>query len=149
MSVPPIPAGFHTITPYIIANQSARLIEFLKNALRAEVITLLKGPDGLVMHATLRIGDSMLMLSDGRPQYPAKPTDLYLYVPNVDGWYEGAMSAGAESVNAPRDQFYGDRMAGIKDPSGNTWWIATHIEDVSDDELRQRQQKMFTKKPAG
>jgi PhnB protein len=143
MAVQPIPAGFHTITPYLMAKEAAKLIDFLKNALGAEVITLSKSPDGLIMHASLRIGDSMLMLSDPRGNWAAQPAGIYLYVPNMDELYQRAINAGAESVNAPRDEFYGDRMGGIKDPSGNTWWIATHIEDVSDEEIRKRQQKLF------
>jgi uncharacterized glyoxalase superfamily protein PhnB len=145
MPVQPIPAGFHTITPYLMAKEAARLIDFLGKALGAEVKALSKSPDGLVMHASLQIGDSMLMLSDARSNWPAQPTNFYLYVPDVDQWYERAMKAGAESVNAPLNQFYGDRMAGIKDPSGNIWWIATHVEDVSEDELRRRQQAAFAK----
>jgi PhnB protein len=99
----------------------------------------------LVMHASLRIGDSMLMLSDARDTWPAQPTGIYLYVPNVDELYQQAMQAGAESIRAPRDEFYGDRMAGIKDPSGNTWWIATHIEDVTEAEMDRRREKLFGK----
>ena len=99
------------------------------------------GPDGLVMHASLRIGDSMVMLTDAREQWPAQLTGLYLYVPDVDAWYRRAIAAGAESMGEPKDQFYGDRMCGVKDPSGNTWWIATHVEDVSDEELMRRTRK--------
>ena len=143
MAVSPIPSGFHTLTPYLIVKDGAKLIEFLKAALGAEVKHLSKAPDGLVMHATLRIGDSMLMLSDAREEWPAQPTHLYLYVPNVDELYQRAIQAGAVSVNAPRDEFYGDRMAGIKDPSGNGWWIATHVEDVSEVEMSRRREKLF------
>jgi uncharacterized glyoxalase superfamily protein PhnB len=128
-----------------MARGAARLIEFLKTAFGAEVKHLSKAPDGLVMHASLRIGDSMLMLSDARDTWPAQPTGIYLYVPNVDELYQQAMQAGAESIRAPRDEFYGDRMAGIKDPSGNTWWIATHIEDVTEAEMDRRREKLFGK----
>jgi uncharacterized glyoxalase superfamily protein PhnB len=143
MAVQPIPTGFHTITPYLMAKEGAKLIDFLKAALGAQIKHISKSPDGLIMHATLQIGDSMLMLSDARGDWPAQPTGMYLYVPDVDQWYQRAMTAGAESINAPRNEFYGDRMAGIKDPSGNTWWFATHVEDVSEDEMKKRREKLF------
>lgn len=145
MAVQPIPTGFHTITPYLMVKGGAKLIEFLKEALGAEVKSISKVPDGAIMHASLRIGDSMVMMSDARGSWEAMPACLYLYVPNVDQLYERAMKAGAGSINAPRDEFYGDRMAGITDPSGNTWWLATHVEDVGEEELRLRQQKLFSK----
>ena len=148
MAVQPIPVGFHTLTPYLIATEAAKLIEFLKAGFGAQVeyVTM---HDGLVMHAQLKIGDSMLMLTDARPpQWPAKPTGMYLYVPNVDEVYQRAVAAGGESVNAPRDEFYGDRMAGVKDHCGNFWWIATHVEDVSEEEMDRRKAKMFGGKKA-
>ncbi|HEY8750638.1 MAG TPA: VOC family protein [Tepidisphaeraceae bacterium] len=146
MAVQAIPAGFHTITPYMMVKDGVRLIAFLKKALGAEVRHLSMGPDGLVMHATLQIGDSMLMMTDARKDWPAQPTGVYLYVADVDAWYRRAMGAGAESINEPRNEFYGDRMGGIKDPSGNMWWIASHVEDVSDEEMKRRQEKMFAGK---
>ena len=146
MPAQPIPPGFHTITPYLIAKDAGKLIEFLKTALAAEVQHLMPGPDGLVMHASLKIGDSMLMLTDSRPQWPAQPTGFYLYVTDADAWYRRAIDAGAQSVSEPKDQFYGDRMGGVKDPAGNMWWFATHVEDVSDEEMEKRKQKMFAEK---
>jgi PhnB protein len=146
MQVQPIPPGFHTITPYLMAKDATRLIDFLKTALDAEVKHLSKAPDGLLLHATLQIGNSMLMLTDARPQWPAQPTGIYLYVPDVDESYQRAIKAGAESINEPRNEFYGDRMGGVKDPSGNSWWIATHIEDVSEGEMQQRREKLFSQK---
>jgi len=85
----------------------------------------------------------MLMLADARPQWPARPTGFYVYVPNVDELYERAMAAGATSINAPRNEFYGDRLAGITDPSGNMWWFATHVEDVSEEEMAKRRDAKF------
>jgi PhnB protein len=143
MPVNPVPPGFHTITPYLITKDAAKLIEFLQKALGAEVKHHMKGPDGLVMHASLKIGDSMIMMTDARGQWPAQPTGMYLYVPDADALYRRAIEAGAESMGEPKDQFYGDRMGGIKDPSGNTWWIATHTEDVSDEEMERRRDKMM------
>ena len=132
MAVQPIPAGFHSITPYVMAAGGAGLIAFLKEAFGAQEKHVMKGPDGSIMHASLLIGDSMLMMSDGRKEWPAQPTGFYLYVPNVDEVYARAIKAGGVSINEPRNEFYGDRMGGVKDPSGNSWWIATQVEIVSE-----------------
>ena len=146
MAVQPIPAGFHSITPYVMAKEAARLMAFLKEALGAEEKHVTKGPDGSIMHATLLIGTSMLMLSEARKEWPAQPTGFYLYVPNVDEMYQRALRAGAESIHEPRNEFYGDRMGGVKDPSGNSWWIGTHVEDVSEGEMARRREALFARK---
>jgi len=148
MPVQAVPAGFHTITPYLVVDDASKLIEFLQAAFAAQARGISKAPDGLIMHATVRIGDSMVMLGNSRGPWLAKPACLYMYVPNVDEVYQRAMSAGAESLNAPRDEFYGDRIAGVKDPCGNLWWIGTHIEDVSEEEIRRRQEKLFGQQSA-
>jgi PhnB protein len=136
MSVKPIPDGFHSVSPYILVKDGAKLIDFLKAAFDAQQIERLETPDGRVRHAQLKIGDSMLML--GEPQGAAMPASLYLYVPDCDATYASAMAAGATSIMEPEDQFYGDRGAGVTDPHGNLWWIGTHIEDVPPDELERR-----------
>jgi PhnB protein len=146
MGVQAIPAGFHTITPYVVATGAAALMEFLKRGLGAEVTHLSSHPDGSVMHASLRIGDSMMMLSEARGSWPARPTDFYLYVASADEWYARAIGAGAESIKPPTNEFYGDRVAGVTDPSGNRWWFATHVEDVGEEEMKRRQAEMFAKK---
>jgi len=143
MAVQAIPTGFHTLTPYVVASGAAALIEFLKRGMGAEVMHLSSHADGSVMHATIKIGDSMLMLSDGRGGWPARPTDFYLYVTSVDEWYARAMGAGATSIKPPTNEFYGDRVGGVTDGSGNRWWFATHVEDVSEEEMRRRQGAMF------
>ena len=143
MSAKAIPEGFHTITPYLITKDAIKLIEFLKKAMGAQVQHQMMGPDGLLMHASLKIGDSMLMMTDARDKWPAQPCSFYLYVEDADGWYRRAIDAGATSFSEPKDQFYGDRMAGVTDPSGNMWWFATHVEDVSDEEMERRREKMF------
>lgn len=142
MLVQPIPPGFHTITPYLVVKDAAKLIEFLRRILDAEVKHISKLPDGTIMHATVQIGDSMLMLTDACSKMAAQPAMLYLYVPNVDEVYERTVKAGVEWERAPVTQFYGDRAGCIKDHSGNHWWIASHVEDVSEEELQIRQQKM-------
>ncbi len=138
MSVKPIPTGFHTLTPYLAVNGASKLIDFLKRAFDAQENYCSKAPDGSVMHAQLKIKDSMLMVSDANGAFPAMPSFIYMYVENTDKVYNQAMQAGAISIMEPADQFYGDRNAGVKDPAGNMWWIATHIEDVSEEELKKR-----------
>ena len=138
MAVEPIPPGFHTVTPYLLVSGVPKLIGFLKNAFGAEVTEYMEMPDGTVMHAQVKIGDSFIMMGDPRGTGEPTRASLYLYVPNTDAVYQQALEAGATSVMAPADQFYGDRNAGVQDPVGNTWWIATHIEDVPPDELRKR-----------
>jgi PhnB protein len=137
--VKPIPDGFHTITPYLIVDGAEKLVGFMKEAFGAQYDhEPAKRPDGSIMHATLKIGDSMLMISDASEHAKASPVMLYLYVPNVDAAYQRALKAGATSVMEPADQFYGDRSGGVKDAAGNQWFFGTHIEDVSPAELQKR-----------
>ncbi|MCO6456919.1 MAG: VOC family protein [Pirellulaceae bacterium] len=140
MNVAPIPAGFHTVTPYLVVADVRRLLEFLQAAFGAELLDCVDGPEDRIMHAQVRIGDSMVMIGGANEHFPPLVSALYLYVPDTDALYERAMRAGAESLMEPADQFYGDRNAGVKDPSGNMWWIATHIEDVPSDEIARRAQ---------
>ena len=140
MAVQPIPDGYHTVTPYLVVNDVARLIDFLKQAFDAEEKHRMEGPDQSVMHAEVRIGDSPVMMGQAQGEWPPMPGVIYLYVENIDAVYEQALRAGGESLSEPRDEFYGDRKAGVKDPVGNQWWIATHIEDVAPDEMRRRQE---------
>ncbi len=95
-------------------------------------------PDSAVMHAEVRIGDSVIMIGEPMGEFQPMPTSIYIYVNYTDGVYKRALSDGATSVMEPADQFYGDRNAGVKDASGNIWWIATHIEDVSHQEIHKR-----------
>lgn len=136
MSVKAIPEGFHSVTPYLLVKDGAKLIEFVERAFGAEQVERLEDPDGTVRHAQVKIGDSFVML--GTPQGEPMPSSLYLYVPDCDAVYAQALAAGATSIMEPADQFYGDRGAGVTDPCGNLWWIGTHIEDVSHEELQRR-----------
>jgi PhnB protein len=138
MPVQPIPEGFRTVTPYLIVDGVPRLIAFLKDAFGARLTEQTPDNQGRIMHAQVRINDSMVMMGAAMTGFPAQPVHLYLYVPNVDDVYRQAVAAGGVSVMEPADQFYGDRTSGVKDPSGNTWWIGTHIEDVSSEELARR-----------
>ncbi len=146
MAVKPIPDGYHSITPYLMIKDSPAFIEFLKKAFNAEEIHRSAGPDGKIMHAEIKIGDSMLMLSEANEMYPAEPCKFYLYVKDTDATYKQALAAGATSTMEPADQFYGDRNAGVKDAFGITWWIGTHVEDVSPEEMEKRMEEQMKKR---
>lgn len=138
MSVKAVPDGFHSITPFFSVNGASRLIEFLKAAFGATELMRIPGPDGGVMHAELKIGDSIVMIGEAMKDQPVMAASLYLYVPDTDATYRMALGAGGESLEEPADQFWGDRVASVKDPTGNAWWIATHVEDVDQEELERR-----------
>lgn len=148
MAVKPIPDGYHSVTPYLMVENAGKLIDFLKQAFGATETERVSRPDGGVMHAEVRIGNSPVMMGEpmGRP---AMPAGLYLYVEDVDAIYAQALAAGATSLMAPADQFYGDRSGGVTDPAGNTWWIATHIEDVPHDELAKRAEEAMKQRAQG
>jgi uncharacterized glyoxalase superfamily protein PhnB len=114
-------------------------VAFLKAAFGGTVTYMMKSEDGVVRHATVRIGDSLVMVSSGRERYASRPSMLHLYVEDVDAVYEQALGAGGTSLREPLDEFYGDRTAAVKDAWDNQWWIATHIEDVSEDEMERRE----------
>jgi PhnB protein len=128
-AVPYIPAGFRSVAPYVIVPGADRLIAFMKQAFGAEEVFRHAEPDGTVVHAEVRIGDSMLELSDGGPDWPSRPAAIHLYVPDADATYARAMAAGARSLLAPMDMPYGDREGDVTDPFGNNWYIATHLQD--------------------
>ena len=131
------PQGFHTVNPYLVVNGAAQLLAFLTKAFGAEEVgERFKGPDGAIMHAAVRIGDSMVEVSDA-PVKPM-PAALHLYVEDTDATYRRALEAGGTSLREPMTTFYGDRSAGVTDPGGNSWWIACHVEDVSQEELVRR-----------
>ena len=138
MAVKPIPEGYHTVTPYLVVEGAGGLIDFLKQAFDAEEVVRMPGKDGTVGHAEMRIGNSMIMLADAQPEYPAAPHTICLYVEDADATYQRAIAAGATSVREPADQFYGDRSGGVKDASGMSWWISTHIEDIAPEEVEKR-----------
>src|ERR1035437_3384908 len=122
-SVKPIPDGAHTVTPYLVVEGVPKLIDFLKQAFGAEELFRMARPDGGVMHAEVKIGDSMIMIGEAMGQWKPKPCSLYLYVEDVDAVYQRAIQAGGTSVGEPKDQFYGDRSGGVTDPCGNHWEI--------------------------
>jgi PhnB protein len=138
MPVKPVPDTYHTVTPYLIVKGAAQLVDFLKRAFGANEVHVMQMPDGTIAHGDFVIGDSHVMLGEGGGPWPAQPTSLYVYVSDCDGTYRQALAAGGTSVQEPKTQFYGDRHGGVKDPCGNTWWIATHVEDVPAAELERR-----------
>jgi len=146
MATKPIPEGYHAVTPCLIVSEASQLIDFLKRAFDAQEIFRMPGPDGAIMHAEMKIGDSMIMLGEASEEWKPMPCALYHYVNDADAVYKRALQAGATSIMEPADQFYGDRHGGVKDPSGNTWWIATHKEDVAPEELKKRAEEFMKKK---
>ena len=138
MATKSIPEGYHSITPSFCVDGAQKFIDFLKEVFAAQDRFKMDGPGGKVMHAELNIGDSAVMVSDVMPQWPAKSNSLYVYVDDVDATYQRALKAGATSVRAPENAFYGDRTSAVQDPFGNMWGIATHVEDVPPDEMEKR-----------
>jgi uncharacterized glyoxalase superfamily protein PhnB len=145
----PIPDGFHTITPQLVLENGAQAIDFYKKAFGAEEINRHLGPDGKIMHALLKIGDSVIMMNDvmmgskGPKAYGGSPVSLWLYVKDCDAVFKRATGAGAK-VHVPlADQFWGDRGGAVTDPEGYTWWIATHKEELTSEELDQRAKEFF------
>jgi PhnB protein len=144
MAVRAIPAGHHTVTPYLIVRGAPQVIDFLMRAFNAETThEPLQRPDGTVMHAEVQIGDSRVMIAEESQMAKAVPSWLYLYVPDVDQVYRRAIRAGGTTIMEPMDMFYGDRSGGVQDPAGNHWMIATHQEDVAPQELAKRAEAIF------
>ena len=141
MATDPIPAGYHTVTPFLVVEGADRLIAFLQQTFDADTTLRMDGPGGSVGHAEVTIGDSKIMLADANDQVKPMTGMLNVYVDDCDATYARALEAGARSVQEPEDQFYGDRMAGVRDEFGNQWWIATHVEDVPEDEMARRAQE--------
>jgi PhnB protein len=148
MSVKPQPDGYHTVTPYLICKNAAAAIEFYKQALGATSSMVMNAPDGRIMHAEIKIGDSVVMLADEHPEMHAlspqtvggTPVSLLVYVPDVDAVFAKAVASGATVERPVATQFYGDRTGGIVDPFGHRWYLATHVEDVSREEMADRTQ---------
>ena len=143
-----VPDGYHTITPQLTLDDAAKSIEWYKKALGAEEIGRSLGPDGKVMHAEIKIGNSRIMVNDvmmgkGPKGFGGSPASFWLYVDNSDGLYDRAIKAGATVQMPMADQFWGDRAGAVVDPAGYTWWIATRKEDLTKDEMNQRAADFF------
>ncbi len=146
MPVKPIPDGYHSLTPYLVVKGAAEAIDFYKQAFGATERMRLQGPDGKVGHAELDIGDSVFMLADEHPEMGAvgpetvggTPVSLLIYCENVDEVFQRAIEAGAIEMRPIKDQFYGDRSGMVRDPYGHHWSIATHVEDVTPEQIAER-----------
>jgi PhnB protein len=143
----PIPDGYRTVTPYLTVTGAAQALDFYKRAFGAQEVERMTGPDGQsVMHAEIRIGDSIVMLSDEFPQMGSRSpqtlgattASVFLYVPDVDTAFQRAIDAGAKVTMAPTDMFWGDRFGKLVDPFGHEWGMATHKEDLGPEEIRKR-----------
>jgi PhnB protein len=142
----PIPEGYHTVTPYLTLDDAAGAIEFYKSAFGAEEQVRMEAPGGKIGHAELKIGDSLVMLSDAFPGSTTRPPNelggttagVFLYVEDVDAVVKKALDTGAIVVQELQDQFWGDRFGSVKDPFGHVWALATHVEDVPPEEMQER-----------
>ena len=147
-----IPDGYHSITPALIVKNGDAAIEFYKKAFGAEERRIMKGPDGRVAHAELKIGDSVFMLSDEYPEMNChspksiggSPVSIYVYVEDVDSLFDKAVSAGAKALDPVKDQFWGDRHGRLEDPFGHVWSIATHKKDLSEEEMKSAAEAAFS-----
>ena len=149
MAVAPIPAGYHSVTPYLVVEGAADAIEFYKKAFGATELLRMPLPGGRIAHAEVKIGDSPVMLADATEEFHApqpgagSPVSLMVYVADVDRVFAQAIAAGATELRPLADQFYGDRLGTLADPFGHVWSIATHVEDVTPDEIERRFAKMM------
>jgi PhnB protein len=152
-SVKTVPEGYHTLTPYFMVDDGSAAVEFYQRALGAQVTFRIDDPKGRLMHAEMRIGNSMAMIGEwkdldprGDKSYPR--VTLYVYVDDCDAVHQAAVDAGAKSLGPVQDQYYGDRNGGIEDPFGIMWWIATHKEDVPPEELKRRSDEHLRQREA-
>ncbi|HEY8516899.1 MAG TPA: VOC family protein [Candidatus Binatia bacterium] len=140
MAVNYVPEGHSTVSPYLVTRHAAKVIEMMKSALGGEELMRATRPNGEIQHAEVKIGDSVVMIGEANADFPPMPCMVHVYVPDCDAAYRRALAAGATSLRAPADQYYGDRSAGVVDVAGNQWWFATHVEDLSLEEIERRGQ---------
>jgi PhnB protein len=147
-----IPKGYHSVTPSLVVAGAAKAIDFYKKALGAEELMRFPGPDGSVMHAEIRIGDSTIMLADEMPEqggrspksYGGTPVSFFVYKENVDAAWKRAVDAGAKEIMPLDNQFWGDRTGCLEDPFGHRWWLAQHVEDLTPEEMQKRGDAFFS-----
>ena len=151
--VKPVPEGYHTVTPYLTVNDGAKAIEFYKRAFGAQERSRMEGPPGKIGHAELKIGDSIIMLSDEMPgggnrapqSLGGTAVNIFLYVNDVDSVFDQAVKAGAKPDMPPSDMFWGDRFGKLTDPFGHSWSVATHKEDLAPAEMQKRAREAMGK----
>ena len=156
MAAQPIPEGYHTLTPYLSVDDAKTAIDWYIKAFGAKERLRMEGPGNTIGHAELEIGDSVVMLSDPFPQATARPpkelggttSGVFMFVKDVDAVYKQAIDAGASSTMEPENMFWGDRFGSSTDPFGHSWQIATHVEDVSPEELEKRSEKWMSEMAA-
>ncbi len=147
-----IPQGYHTVTPSLMVSGAAKAIDFYKKALGAEERGRFPAPDGTIMHAEIKVGDSIVMLGEEMPEQGGKspkalggtPVSLYLYLENVDAAWKRAIDAGGKEIMPLTDQFWGDRGGCFEDPFGHKWWLAQHVKDMTPEELNQAAEQFFS-----
>jgi PhnB protein len=147
-----IPKEYHTVTPSLVVAGAAKAIEFYKKALGAEEIMRFPGPDGKLMHAEIRVGDSVIMLGDEMPEqggrspksYGGTPVSFFVYRENVDAEWKRAVDAGAKEVMPLQDMFWGDRTGCLEDPFGHRWWLAQHVQDLTREEIQRNAEAFFS-----
>lgn len=155
--VNPIPAGYHSVTPYLVLDDANGAIEFYKKAFGAKELARMNGPGGKVGHAEIKIGDSIVMVADEMPgpgprsarKMGGSPVGLYLYVEDVDSVFNRAVGEGAKPDMPPRDMFWGDRYGKLTDPYGHQWSLATHVEDIQPQEMEKRAREFMEKMAQG
>jgi PhnB protein len=147
-----IPKGYHTVTPSLFVVGAAKAIEFYKKALGAEELMRFPGPDGAIMHAEIKIGDSIVMLADEMPEQGGRgpksiggtPVSFFVYRENVDTEWKRAVDAGAKVLVPLADQFWGDRTGCLEDPFGHKWWLAQHLQDLTPEEIQRNAEAFFS-----
>ena len=152
--VKPIPDNYHSVTPYLIVDGAAKAIDFYRQALGAEELMRMPAPEDRIAHAEIKIGDSIVMLSDAMKEMGHKspktlggtPVTLMIYVEDVDATVSQALRTGAQTLRPVEDQFWGDRMGAVTDPFGHQWFVATHVEDVTSEEMQRRMESMAAAK---
>lgn len=144
MSVDPIPGNVQRVIPYLMVDSIEAELPFVEAVFGADILEQIPGPDNKIMHAEIKIGDSMIMF--GSKEGESVPSMLYVYVPDTDAAYHKAIELGATSLMEPADQFYGDRNAGVQDKQGIKWWLASRVENVSPEEMEKRSREWAEKK---
>jgi PhnB protein len=150
----PVPKGYHTLTPGLVVKDAEKAIDFYKRAFGAQEQYRMPGPDGRVMHAEIKVGDSVFMLGEENPQHHARspqtlggsPVSLNLYLDNADATFKQAVDAGAKALQPVENMFWGDRYGKVEDPDGHTWGLCTRVEDLTPEEISKRGHEQMAKK---